>query len=361
MDDLKLLADVCSIPTAPFCEDHVYAYVERFVRARKKLRLSADRFGNRLVVLPGTRPREPRLVYVAHTDHPGFLAGRMVDHQTLEARFHGGVTATFAEKAAVRFFDGDAEIAARVIAVQADEAGRLSGATLRVNEFVSAGAPGMFDQGVGRVKSGRFYSRVCDDLAGVASALAAVDALHRKPPVATVAVLLTRAEEEGFIGAIAAALTMKLLKKTDRIVSIECSAEQTYARQGDGLILRVGDRTSIFHSAFSRFLHGTAEKLAKKDAAFKFQRALMPGGTCEATVFDAWGFTAAAACVPLGNYHNMDKAAGKIGPEHVNVTDWQNMVKLFIAAGRNIHTFDGTHAPLTMRLTKRFEEFSSLL
>ena len=33
----------------------------------------------------------------------------------------------------------------------------------------------------------------------------------------------------------------------------------------------------------------------------------MPGGTCEATVYDVYGFTAARICVALGNYHNMDR------------------------------------------------------
>ena len=56
----------------------------------------------------------------------------------------------------------------------------------------------MWDQGAGRVKGKRFFSRVCDDLAGAAAALTMLDKLARKPPKAPVAVLLTRAEEEGF-------------------------------------------------------------------------------------------------------------------------------------------------------------------
>jgi len=63
----------------------------------------------------------------------------------------------------------------------------------------------MFDQGVGRFKGGKFFSRVCDDLAGAAATLTMLDEFHRKSskPNATVAVLLTRAEEDGFIGAVA--------------------------------------------------------------------------------------------------------------------------------------------------------------
>ena len=42
---------------------------------------------------------------------------------------------------------------------------------------------------------------------------------------------------------------------------------------------------------------GSAEALAKEDWTFKFQRSLMPGWTCEATVSDAYGYTSAAICV----------------------------------------------------------------
>jgi endoglucanase len=80
----------------------------------------------------------------------------------------------------------------------------------------------------------------------------------------------------------------------------------------------------------------------------------MPGGTCEATAFDAWGYTSAAICVPLGNYHNMDRVRERIAAEHVHLADWKNMVRLFIDISRQFHNFDGTHRDLRERLTRRF-------
>ena len=80
--------------------------------------------------------------------------------------------------------------------------------------------------------------------------------------------------------------------------------------------------------------------LAKRTKSFQYQRALMPGGTCEATVYDAYGFTAASICVPLGNYHNMDAARKKIGPEYIDLSDWNNMVKLFIHLARTGHEYE---------------------
>ena len=69
----------------------------------------------------------------------------------------------------------------------------------------------------------------------------------------------------------------------------------------------------------------------------------MPGGTCEATVYDVYGFTAASICVPLGNYHNMDKAKEKIGPEFIDVNDWDSMVKLFAEIARRGHEYEPGH------------------
>jgi endoglucanase len=221
----------------------------------------------------------------------------------------------------------------------------------------------MFDQGTSRIKAGKFFSRVCDDLAGAAAALTMLDTLAKSktPPQTTIAVLLTRAEEEGFIGAIAAATKPKLLKKSDNLIAIETSAEQPYAPQGKGAIIRIGDRTSVFNSDLSYFLTTQAEALAKKDKTFAYQRALMPGGTCEATVYDVYGFRAASICVALGNYHNMDKRKQRIAPEYVDLNDWTNMTKLFTHLARHAHEYHPGHKLLKQRLEQRFDRLKHLL
>ena len=227
MSALEILAELCSVPTAPFAEQHVVRYVEAFVRERKKLRLSRDRFGNLLIELPTPRnKRASRWVFTAHMDHPGFVARRMVDGRTLEAAFHGWVLEEFFAGERVRFFDGngDETRAAVVDWTMGTERKVPETVRLRVAAPVPPGAPGMWDQGAGRVKGKKFYSRVCDDLAGAAAALTMLDQLARKPPQAPVAVLLTRAEEEGFIGAIAASLEPELLRKSDRIIASAAAA-----------------------------------------------------------------------------------------------------------------------------------------
>ncbi len=295
-------------------------------------------------------------------DHPGFIAKQMRDSRTLEADFRGGVFADYFIGSRVRFFNGDDEITGVITEFTlGKERGYPESVIVRVREPVAPGSPGMWDQGGGRIRGKRFLSRVCDNLAGAAGALTMLDRIARKPPATPVAVLLTRGEEDGFIGAIAAATKPQLLRKSDRLIVIECSAMQPYAPQGSGAILRVGDRTSIFNSDLTYFVQQQAEALANKDRSFKFQRAFMPGGTCEATVYDIYGFTAASICVALGNYHNMDRDRGKIAPEYIDVSDWESMVKLFVRLAREGHTYEPGFKSLKERIEKRFEKLKHLL
>jgi endoglucanase len=359
---MNILTELCSCPTAPFVERDVIEYAREFVNARPNLALRSDEFGNLLIELPGTDRKGPRWVFAAHMDHPGFVAEKMLDARTLQAAFRGGVRAEYFKESAVRFFDDGREITGVVKEITVGkERGYPVKATVRVASPVGKGCPGMWDEGEGRTKGGKFHSRVCDDLAGAAAALAMLDQLAKRPPRSTVAVLLTRAEEEGFIGAIAASIQPRLLRKSDRLIAIECSAMQPYAPQGKGAIVRIGDRTSIFNSDLTYFIMRQAEALAKKDKSFRFQRALMPGGTCEATVYDVYGFTAASICVALGNYHNMDAAKKKIGPEFIDLSDWQNMVKLFLQLARAGHEYEPGFRLLRGRLEKRFSKWKKLL
>lgn len=372
--ELRLLAELCSCPTAPFAESAVLEFVSRWAR-RRHLHLARDASGNLLVsTLPPRRlrPGQRRLVLAAHTDHPGFVAHAQ-DGRTLTAHFRGGVRADHVTGAAVRFYPDPAGpgVRGRVVATAGEPYPvsalvELSGTA----PPLPPGTPGMFDLTPARFTRTHFHSRACDDLAGAAAALAALDALARRKPPTPVAVLLTRAEEVGFIGALAAVMDRSghglLRKRHDLLLAIECSAEQPYARQHDGVVLRVGDRTSIFNSSLTAFLADTAKALAERDPDFRYQRALMPGGTCESTVYDAWGYHAAAVCVPLGNYHNMPSAPlgrgqPRVAPEHISLADYRNMVKLFIALAGQAHTYRPGHVALRQRLTRRFKTLRPLL
>lgn len=354
------LVQITQLATVPFGEQRVIEWICHWTKSRRRIRLDRDRCGNLLLTLKGTRP-DRRLVMVAHMDHPGFTATRMTGRQTLKARFNGGIKVQYFNGQRVRFFAPDREVVGTILDVKTDPSGRPIQTTLRVDENVPRGTIGMWDLGKPRTRKTRFLAGACDDLAGVAAGLSVLDRLYNKSLKNPVCLLLTRAEEEGFIGAIEAASSPQLLRSDDRIISLECSAEQPYARLGDGVIVRTGDRTSIFNSTLTRFLQQQADRLLGSDPSFRFQRLLMPGGTCEATVFDAWNYLSAALCIPLCNYHNMNPKTGKISPESIDLRDWENMVKLLTEVACHIDQFRPDHEELRHRLLKRFKRFKPLL
>jgi endoglucanase len=160
--------------------------------------------------------------------------------------------------------------------------------------------------------------------------------------------LITRAEEVGFQGALAAADAGTLPRRA-LVVSLETSKELPPAKMGRGVILRVGDRTSVFDSQGMRFLTEVAADLQAEEKRFQFQRALMFGGTCEATAFQEFGYRSAAVCVALGNYHNCGPRE-RIAAEFVSVADACSMVALLVATARRMGEFERLTGKLPARL-----------
>src|SRR5262249_18506675 len=145
--------------------------------------------------------------------------------------------------------------------------------------------------------------------------------------------LISRAEEIGFRGALALAAGNEIPRDAI-VVSLETSRELPPASMGKGVIIRVGDRTSIFDSAATRFLTEVASDLQKR-GDLQFQRALMSGGTCEATAYQEFGFTTCAVCVALGNYHNC-APGNKIRAEFIAIDDALSMISLLTETARQM-------------------------
>jgi endoglucanase len=78
---------------------------------------------------------------------------------------------------------------------------------------------------------------------------------------------------------------------------------------------------TCFDSTMDLWLADTAATLAKRDPRFTYQRALMTGGACEASLFQLHGRRVGALATPLGNYHNMTNRGG-IGTEFVSIRDF---------------------------------------
>jgi endoglucanase len=122
-----------------------------------------------------------------------------------------------------------------------------------------------------------------------------------------------------------------------------------------GVILRVGDRTSIFSSEAMRFLGEVAADLKSRRKIFRFQRGLMSGGTCEATAYQEFGFQTAAVCVALGNYHNCAEK-NRIAAEFVSVADALSMVELLATAAKEMPQYSEWVGKLPVRLRKMLRE-----
>jgi putative aminopeptidase FrvX len=318
-------------PTAPYHErlvaDHCLAFgAERGIAGHR------DAAGN--VVLRYGDGATP-LVFVAHLDHPGFVIDEVAGDQ-VTMTFHGGLAAPHAVPGSpVAFFRPDDDAAAgRGALLAVDERdGRLTGATATLldGEAVPGGIA-MWDFPAWQLDDGRITARVCDDLLGAAAILACLDELQRQRPDTTVWGLFTRAEEVGFLGAIEA-VRLGTVPPGASVLSLECSKALPSARQGDGVIVRVGDRMSIFDPGLTESLRTAADTLVRRDGSFRYQRKLMDGGACEATAFCASGFRASGLAVPLGNYHNASDDGAGIAPEHVVVDDWLAEVALLVELG----------------------------
>ena len=121
---------------------------------------------------------------------------------------------------------------------------------------------------------------------------------------------------------------------------------------GEGPIVRVGDKTSMFDAAVTAELTATATA-----AGIIFQRCLMSGGTCEATPFRLYGARCGALCVALGNYHNCGPDR-RIEAEYVSQGDFIGLVQLCVeVARRGAEGAPDPDAELRYRLEARLQQY----
>jgi endoglucanase len=125
-----------------------------------------------------------------------------------------------------------------------------------------------------------------------------------------------------------------------RLLSIETSRELPTARIGDGPIVRIGDRATVFDQDLSNRICHAAEQ-----AGVRHQRKLMDGGGCEATAFGIYGYQATGLCLALGNWHNRgnlaeveagDASAAVPMLEEISLDDFHGLVELLLVAARAV-------------------------
>ncbi len=334
-------------PAAPYFEDLPMKAVAQICQ-RNAMKVQKDQFGNLLI--GAANPSAIRMLMVAHLDHPGFRVLSKEGKGVFKAEFLGGVPSEYFKKGtSLRLFPGN-EPAALGRKIDGQHL-QFEIKTLRKVESASFA---VWDLPPFKLKREIIKGRACDDLVGAASALAVLIEIKGQPAAKHTSVLLTRAEEVGFGGTLAAGKAGKITKEA-LVVSLETSRELPPVKMGKGVILRVGDRASIFDPRASRFFHELALGLADKKKNFQYQRALMSGGTCEGTAWQEYGYTVAALCVALGNYHNCGRNE-EIRPEFVDLSDVKNMVSLLSEGAKSLADKLSSPTLLHARLEKLASE-----
>jgi len=376
---LRWARELTSLPTAAGREGRPAAWIKEWIEARPGVTLRTDEHFNMELSLAGTDTSDAGatpIYFTAHLDHPAFVVASVGSATDLLLEFRGGVMAPYFDDARVTLHTGERTVGGRltgkvwepkkdddlpdgatgrygVYACELDEPGGASAGDVVTWELP---APSIIDDEFG----GILHTNACDDLAAAAAALGAFEELRlareRGVAVGDVRLLFTRAEEVGFIGAIGACKA-GFMPKGARIVALENSRSfPADSPIHGGPIVRVGDRVSIFTPELTAAVAEVAKSLAGQDAmpratetsaghasAWRWQRKLMAGGACEASVFCRLGWSATCVCLPLGNYHNMADLAAvqagtnetrpRVGREYIGVDDYLGMIDLLAACG----------------------------
>jgi putative aminopeptidase FrvX len=328
-------------PAAPYHEHAVRAEAQKICQEHA-LPFELDRYGNLLVRLQTSKMQRP-FVMAAHMDHPGFEVVPAKRNSRHLVRFQGGVPDHyFRPGIKIRLMPDS------VPAKLGKQIGKHKTFEFQVSKPLERRPTFAVWELADFRASDLIVGRACDDLIGVTSILATIIELKNARARVNVIGVISRAEEIGFRGVLALTNT-KLVPRNSLVISLETSRELPGVKMGEGVILRVGDKTSVFDSAAMRFLAEVAGELKTRRRGFKFQRALMAGGTCEATAFQEFGFQTGAVCIALGNYHNCSPNE-KIAAEYVNVADACGMVDLLVAAAKQMPNFKTLIGKLPKRL-----------
>lgn len=334
---LRTVTALLSTPTAPYFEDGMSVVVRALVAEIPGVELRADEHGNLLATWDGSRLEKSArtLAFSAHMDHPGFHAV-VARGQSASATLHGGVPMSYLPGAALRFHDPRSlrsVATARIAGATRHDDGLVHVELVDVLGTIAATSFGVFDLPDGVMRGARLASRVCDDLLGAAAALSALAILAREDHPRPLAAIFTRAEETGFVGCIGLLESGALPERTS-VIGLECSPRRATAVVGGGPVVRVGDRSTVFDSELTHALQDAAARVKARAPEFTVQRALMDGGSCESTAYNAWGVPAGGACLALGNYHNQG-ADGRIAPEYVDWNDLEGLVALLVEMARD--------------------------
>jgi endoglucanase len=330
----------------------VSSFFQRELR-ESRIDFTEDRHGN---LIASCGKGKPALAFVAHMDHPGFEVTGVVG-TTARAAWYGGVAAGYFKGARVVIHNrrsGAPRSRAVIQNIVKNAQGRVEKMVLRTERKVEAGDFGTWDLVRFRRRDERIEAKAADDLVGCAAILSVLKALKAHRRHRKIVGVFTRAEEQGFIGTLEMIRDSTLPPRT-KIISVETSKALPGAALGAGPVIRLGDRTSMFHPDVIAFMDHLARSLAKKNRSFRFQRRVMDGGTCEATPYQLTGYLTGGVAIPLHNYHNQGRR--RIGPEAVDLRDVAGAARLLYEIAVKIDAFDAPVDEIRKRMENNWQKY----
>ncbi|MCY3542951.1 MAG: hypothetical protein OXH22_02760 [Chloroflexi bacterium] len=367
---LDTLAALAANPAAPFHEWAVARHLLGWLATMDGVDYRRDEFGNiiahyispSIAAMPESE-REPPIAFVAHMDHPGYeiirpaqASGDSGDdanhsHDNNSSRLYiaeaqGGVpvaSMTHTVPAFILMPDGE-RISAVIQPLPADSPERADGERLvavRVDTDAELPlrAPVIFDLPDFGIEGDTIRMRAADDLAGCAAILCALERIIADGGDSDFYAVFTRGEEGGLFGARLLAEAGTLPENT-LVVSVETSSIIPGVTQGEGIVIRTGDRIYTFDPDAEQVFIVAADNLRARDSEFKAQRHLMSGGGCEASGFAVFDYAVTGLAFPLGNWHNATTTIpdpdGGVDSEYISVTDYLSGVALIAEAGVSV-------------------------
>ena len=355
---MDILAGLAKNPAVPFHEWAVAEHILGVLGTLDGVDYRRDEFGNiiarytapSITALPESE-REPPIAFVAHMDHPGYEIVRPADASDAEsggkryvAQALGGVPAASMTKNTPAFVlmpDGE-RISAEIQPLDADSSGggeRLVNVWVESDAELAMPAPVVFHLPDFGIDGDTIRMRAADDLAGCGAILSALERLVTSEAEADFIAVFTRAEEGGLFGARLMAEAGTLPENT-LVVSVESSPLIPGVEQGEGPVIRTGDRVYTFDADAEQVFSAALQSLRATDSEFKAQRQLMSGGGCEATAFAVFGYTVTGMAFPLGNWHNATTTIpdpdGGVDSEFISVSDYLGGVALMAEAGVSV-------------------------
>ncbi|MDA0769846.1 MAG: M28 family peptidase [Chloroflexi bacterium] len=345
---LTILENLAGQAATSFFEDRPTRFIVETLAKLDGVESRRDQFGNVIAhyrrLSPDAAPRPP-IAFVAHMDHPGFeIYSNGADEGLYTARAMGGVpVASLNKPVPVLVLTPDGKRLPATLEPMdqssAKDGDRLVGVRLESDAEFPMPAAVIFDLSDFSLDGDIIRMRAADDLAGCASILAALGRLAADKAETDFYAVFTRAEEGGLYGARLMAEAGTLPKET-LVVSVETSSIIPGVTQGEGPVVRTGDRVYTFDADAEQVFHVARASILKRIPEFKSQRQLMSAGGCEATAFAVFGYKVTGLAYPLGNWHNATTSIpdpdGGVDSEYISLSDYLGGVELIAEAAISV-------------------------